>query len=183
MPSGRYASREARGNSFREKSSDPRSNSINVGKLTFPNCQDLPAQRPKASFVAGITLPCPFKFWKPILTVGFRHMSDAAPPMIVPETAMNKNHFPQTYEHQVRMPRQLVSVQAEPIAQLMHQTAHYNFRRSVPAANLPHVGRSLFRTQVVHATPPKIISTAVNLTRALENTSASPSFICYGGLH
>jgi hypothetical protein len=57
----------------------------------------------------------------------------------MPEAAVNENHSPVFRQHDVRSPRQLLSVQSETIPHAVQQAPNHLFGRRVFAANTRHV--------------------------------------------
>lgn len=118
--------------------------------LTFPDDDDIPALLLQSCVVAGISLHVGGEFLFPELAVGGWGTRIFAPLMPVPETAIYENDRFVPGQHNIRTPRQVFPLDAEPIAKAVQQFPEQNFRLSVPPLDGGHIPLSLLRREAVH---------------------------------
>jgi hypothetical protein len=58
----------------------------------------------------------------------------------MPETSVNKDHFPARPEHQVGFSGKIFSMQPESVAQFVHEASHLQLWQHILAADRPHIG-------------------------------------------
>jgi hypothetical protein len=118
--------------------------------LAFPNRNNLPASLLKSSLVPHITADIAGPLFTPELGPCFRNNATPATLMTVPEAAMHEDHRPMLYEHDVRLPRQLFSMQSVSVTEGVQQRPDAHFRPSIPGLNRGHVPAALFRGVNIH---------------------------------
>ena len=70
--------------------------------------------------------------------------------MLVPETAVNKNHFASADEHHIRPSGQVFPVQPVPVSQTVNKTSNRKLGFQAFAANAAHVLAAAFWCELIH---------------------------------
>jgi hypothetical protein len=84
--------------------------------LTLPNHERPPSRAPELEYDIPVTFHISIDLPNPESPVGLWNLAAMFANMPVPETAMNKNHLPPTRKNNIGLPRQVGTMQAEPIA-------------------------------------------------------------------
>ena len=97
--------------------------------LALPDHEDLPSQLAKPRPMLGVARRIPFQLRQPVCSIGFGPTDDSAARvvMLMPETAMHENHLPSRREDEVRLARQVSTVQPVPVAHRMQEAPHGHF--------------------------------------------------------
>jgi hypothetical protein len=112
-----------------EKTHQPiRSRSRVLFELTLPYREDAPASRFQFCLRVSVTFPIPCQLRFPILAPCPWQPPFAATGVLMPKTAMEENNFPPAGENEVRLARQILSMQPEPVTETVQQTPQSEFR-------------------------------------------------------
>lgn len=116
---------------------------LNVGKLAFPDHARLPSTRFQCRGILRVSLLVPQELRSPIPSIRSRYMCSFAARMHVPETAMNEDDLTSRRKNQVRLSRKVFPVQPVTIAHPMYEATHCHFRACVFGPDGTHVGTSV----------------------------------------
>lgn len=118
--------------------------------LAFPYCQHSPAQPAKLPLHACIAAPVPFTLRLPVFRVCLRRLLPRLAVVHVPKAAVDEYGDAVPRQHHVRAAGQVAAVQAEAIAEPVHEPAHDAFGRRVLRFHAPHGFASCLGREVVH---------------------------------
>ena len=136
-PAGNRSSlffRIAYGSAFFKKSSK----FFFILSLAFPNNDNFPSHSSQLSLIPLIALYCPLEFRQPIIITSRGRACTFAAPVPVPETSMNKYNCSIFRQNNVRISREVCSIQSETITQVMNQRTNSDFRACVRRSDAPH---------------------------------------------
>jgi len=91
--------------------------------LAFPDNKTLPATYFERFNIPSIPRLVPFKLRQPIFPIRLRNMRCIAV-VGMPETPVNENHLPARRKNQIRLSREIFSMQPESVPQGVHETSH-----------------------------------------------------------
>jgi hypothetical protein len=99
----------------------------------FPDFENFPTRFGQSGDVSRVTFFVPSNFRRPVRRVGPSRLTQFAA-MAVPVTAAHLYNFPTRHKHDVRLPRQILTVKAEAVAHPMKQATnrHLRLRISCP---------------------------------------------------
>ena len=75
----------------------------------------------------------------PIVRIGSWLLSAKRAVVLVPETPMNENHLPVSWQHDIGRSRQVSAVQAVAVAHAMHEATHDELRLRVGFSDAAHM--------------------------------------------
>ena len=115
---------------------------MGVVGFTLPYDHDFPTFLFQGRYGSGVTLPVRGEFICPEFSTGLGCRGSFASFVAVPETAMDKDHFPATSKHNVGSPRKISGVKPKSITSTMKEPSNNHLRPGIPAPNLPHQSTS-----------------------------------------
>jgi hypothetical protein len=105
-----------------------------VADFTFPDCQDVPSDVLQLLGRLPIPFNIPVKLCSPEFCVGCGPTASRA--MVpVPEAAVNEYDFPHARKGQIRLSREIRSVQPKAVAHTVHQPANDHLRPRIAGAD------------------------------------------------
>jgi hypothetical protein len=112
----------------------------------------VPSAGSKEAKSPPVTLVISCNLGDPIVLARFGRASKPAF-VAMPETSVNKDHFPEFRENEVRFARKVRRMEFEAITLGTNDSAYYQFRFRVLAANKRHLPAALERCQRIHEGP------------------------------
>src|ERR1700730_8504303 len=107
--------------------------------LALPNHQRLPSlcsDGRKILFVSGLIAP---ELRPPVVRIRLRLVRYLAAPVRMPETAVDKYHFPPRYKHQIRLSWKILPVQPETESHPVNHAAYRQLGKHSLTADTAHV--------------------------------------------
>ena len=90
------------------------------------------------------------KLWLPIFATRPWQTPFPALAVLMPKTAVQKDHFPSSRKHQIGFARQILAMKAKTVAKTMCQAAEENFRSCVFRPDSSHVVTAALRAELIH---------------------------------
>jgi hypothetical protein len=121
-----------------------------LAQFAFPHDDDVPALASQFSLIRAISPLGALELGQPVPSVRRRGRGSFASSMTMPETAVNENHGSAPAEDEVRPPRKIPSVQAEPASEAMDHRSDLDLGTRVRGADLSHDPTSLLAAENIH---------------------------------
>lgn len=97
-----------------------------------------------------VALYIALELWCPVRTIRFWQPAFTARAVLVPKTTVDENHLAAAWKNQVRFARKVFDVQPVSESQAVDELAHDHFRRSIFAADAPHVFTAVHAAPALH---------------------------------
>ena len=123
---------------------------VSVACLTFPDCENVPAEAFEFATIGGIPRLVPLK----LLTPECQPCPGGAAPVLatmsMPEAAMYKDDFATRWKNEVGTAREAPSLQPVAISEAVYKAANCKFRLRMCAMNSRHAAAALRGRQIIH---------------------------------
>ena len=125
--------------------------------LALPDDDHLPAQRLQLRLHLRIALPVAAELRLPEIDVACGRARRLAALVVMPKASVHEYHRPVLRQHNIRLPRQILPVNPEPIPQRMQQASHRHLRLRVLALVRHHHPVPLLWCHRVHLTQAAVL--------------------------
>lgn len=107
--------------------------------MAFPNHQHAPAESLELLNILVIPLLVSAELRNPVIDPRLRNMRIVAASVLVPKAAPNLNNLPEPWKDEVRLSWELRRVQAESVAQCVHQPTYFRLWHHPCASDAAHI--------------------------------------------
>lgn len=122
-------------------------------QLALPDGQYPPPLAEKFLLSPPVPLNIILQLLSPEIGAGLGQRGESASFVVVPEAAMDENAGPETWQHNVWTPREVLAMQPKTITTGMQKLPHRYFRFGIPAPDAGHHSGSRRTVDDIHSYP------------------------------
>lgn len=122
-------------------------------QLALPDGQYPPPVAEKLLLNPPVPLYIIPEFLSPEIGASLGQRGESASFVVVPEAAMDENTGPETWQHNIRTPGEILAMQPKTISTGMQKLSHRYFRLGIPAPDAGHHSGSRRTVDDIHSYP------------------------------
>ena len=133
-----------------EKRAESSQKFVEVLRFTFPDDENVPTKLTQGSCISLVSCEIAGELFLPEKRIGFGFIGILASPVLMPEAAVDEDHFSEARKHDIGGAREVAPMQTKPVAKGVSHTPHESLWFRILPLNARHQSRAFCRRDDIH---------------------------------